>query len=122
MALEATAISTLTQPPADLVESEQLTLLSGHSIAERRGMLGGRLAVEPVGGGSVITQEPAVPVQVLDLIAPDRRAPRTPGAGRGRAPAGSEASGGGNDDQFGKHRSVGIRATSAGRWRYWKIR
>jgi hypothetical protein len=79
VALEATAISTLNQPPADLVEveSEQLTLLSGHSIAERRGMLGGRLAVEPDGGGPVIAEAPAVPVQVLDLIAPDRDQPRS---------------------------------------------
>jgi integrase len=78
VALEPTAIRTLNQPPADLVdvESEQLTLLSGHSIAERGGMLGGPLAVEPVGSSPVITQEPAVPVQVLDLIAPDRDQPR----------------------------------------------
>jgi hypothetical protein len=48
VALEATAISTLNQPPADLVEveSEQLTLLREHLIAERRGMLGGRLATQ----------------------------------------------------------------------------
>jgi hypothetical protein len=68
--LEAPAISTLSQPPLDLVEmeSEQLTLLSGHSSAARRGVLGERLAEEAVGCTPVIAEAPSTVVQVLDLV------------------------------------------------------
>jgi hypothetical protein len=70
VALEAAAINSLKQPPSDQVEvkSEQLTLLSVHPIAERRGMPGGRAAQEAVECGPVTVEEPATVVEVLDLV------------------------------------------------------
>jgi hypothetical protein len=50
------------------VESEQLTLLSGHSMAAWRGVVGERLAEEAVGCTPVIAEPPASVVQVLDLV------------------------------------------------------
>jgi hypothetical protein len=68
--VEAKPISALSQPTVDLVamESEQLTLLSGHSIAARRGELGRRLAEEAVGCAHLSAEAPATVVQVLDLV------------------------------------------------------
>jgi integrase len=70
VALEAQAISTLEhQHPSSVgEESEQLTLITGHSIAERHRMLGVCLAAEAVGHGSVIAQDPAVVAQLVDLV------------------------------------------------------
>jgi hypothetical protein len=59
------------------VQSEQLSLLSGQSIAERRGMLGGRLAEEAVGCGPEIAEQPATVVQVLDLVGLEAEQPRS---------------------------------------------
>jgi hypothetical protein len=53
------------------VEGEQLTLLSGQSIADRHAMLQVRVEPEGVGFGSVIGQRPATVAQVLDLTGLD---------------------------------------------------
>jgi hypothetical protein len=72
-------MNTVNQAPSDLVEvkSEQLTLLTGHLIAERRGLPRGRAADERVERRPAITDKSAVPVQVIDLVAPDGNQPRS---------------------------------------------
>jgi hypothetical protein len=77
VALEAQAISTLDQQHLSPVgvESEQLSLLSGHPIAEGRPMLGEGLAAEAVDYGPAIAQEPAALAQVVDLVELDAEQP-----------------------------------------------
>ena len=72
-------MNTVNQAPSDLVEvkSEQLTLLTGHLIEERRGLPRERAADERVERRPAITDKSAVPVQVIDLVAPDSNQPRS---------------------------------------------
>ena len=69
MALEAAAIRPLKQSHVDLaeVQSEQLALLTGHSIAERHGIPGARESDQRAGCGPLIAEDPATVGQVLDL-------------------------------------------------------
>jgi hypothetical protein len=79
VAREGPAISVLRQRPLDPVEvqSEQLTLLGGHSIAERHAMSQGRLEAETVGFGPVIAEASSTVSRVLDLVGPEAEQTRS---------------------------------------------
>jgi hypothetical protein len=77
VALAMPTISSVNQQyaaPVD-VQGEQLTLLSGQSIAERHATSQGRVDAEVVGFEPAIGERPANAAQVLDLVGVDGESP-----------------------------------------------